>query len=125
MVAAELIAAIAEDAITRSRLGERWPPPDELAVALGYRVLRGYQPAGAELKFARAIMYWPSRNHERSVRIAHALAHALLSDAGIEHTEADAWALTQELAKPDWAALGLAPIAAWFLQAVALIVGAP
>lgn len=101
LVEAEDIELMARRSIERSGLGEALPAPDELAVALGYRVLRGWPPCGPEIAFPNSVLYRPHHDErERSLRIAHGLSHLLLVDEGVDHTEGDAWRLTVELLAP-------------------------
>lgn len=94
--------ALALAVIAESGLDEALPPADELAVALGYRVLGCSDlPAGPQLYLPGRVAYRNTADPiERMVRIAHSLSHTLLCELGAHHTDADAWRLTVELVAP-------------------------
>src|SRR5688572_8261947 len=75
-----VIEAIAAAALQKAGLPEEFPDPAELAVALGYRVLRfeGQWRCFPELTVSGRVYYTHSRDpRARATQIAHGLAHCL------------------------------------------------
>lgn len=105
-----VIEALSESALRAAGLPEEFPDPAELAVLLGYRVLRyeGAWRCTPELTVSGRIYYTQTRDRrERATQIAHGLAHCLLVSERIMHGEAGAWRLTAELLAPARAIRGL------------------
>lgn len=87
----------------RDRAGVGWDAdPRALAAALGLRVTPGRpRGCGGEATDGTGAAYvWCADRQERGLRVLHGLAHALLVRDRWDHSHADAWLLTCELAVP-------------------------
>lgn len=105
-----VIEALASQALASAALPERFPDPAELAVVLGYRVLRfeGQWRCSPELTVSGRIYYAHTRDRrERATQIAHGLAHCLFVSERVMHGEPAAWRLTAELLAPAQGVRGL------------------
>ena len=88
-----------------------WDDPRDLAIGLGMKVAPfNTRGCGVEIATRDTVLYrWSPDRRERGIRILHGTAHALLLREDWEHTEADAWLLTLELAAPAHECRALGP----------------